>query len=267
MPKTPHFNFKRPKTDIQTISKFKVTIILFLAVIMGYLILSNLNPFIPVSQIRFFSATISSPMNLLIYFLIHISYGHLLINLFYILAFSSIVESRLNSKDSFLIFILSALIPAIIFLIQFPLSSLAGASAAAHGLLGAALMLDLKKSFFMLTIIFFVLFFSLLPLIDIQSKELVNQENTKLNKLKTDFQKAVEEKDVEKQELLKLVLEKQTKKAVSLGESYDNSVFTPANPLIHVYAILVGAFFVLFLRKKQSIFGKYNEKSIFSEPS
>jgi hypothetical protein len=238
--------------------KFKGTIALTLFILAGYLFLSEFGFFIPQETLQSASFDLSRPLNIFSYTITHAGYIHLLVNIISLLAFAVIVEYYFGTKDLLLIFFISQFIASIIFSALNPHKALIGASAGISGLLGAGIFSKPVKGLAALVLILVSVNFILLPLtnylfIEHKTSVLETQEE-----IKSDLNTAIEEGDKNKMEGLSRKLEETTEKITKISDGEQVQKETPTDFLIHGYAGLIGAGYVLLFRK-QKIKEGFNE--------
>jgi len=133
----------------------KYTLILVLLTSAFYFVFSSFLLFIPNSVIYEFGFSVSNWIGLITYPFLHISLIHLLGNMFLLMAIGFVVEEKLNWKDYYALYLISAVTAGIFFVMLSPNVLLAGASAAIGGFLIPACLIDFKKT------IAYILMFSL----------------------------------------------------------------------------------------------------------
>jgi len=133
----------------------KYTLILVLLTSAFYFVFSSFFLFIPNSTIYEFGFSVSNWIGLITYPFLHISLIHLLGNMFLLMAIGFVVEEKLNWKDYYALYLISAVTAGIFFVMLSPNVLLAGASAAIGGFLIPACLIDFKKT------IAYILMFSL----------------------------------------------------------------------------------------------------------
>ncbi len=133
----------------------KYTLILVLLTSAFYFVFSSFFLFIPNSTIYEFGFSLSNWIGLVTYPLLHVSLIHLLGNMFLLMAIGFVVEKKLNGKDYYALYFISAVTAGIFFVMLSPNVLLAGASAAIAGFLIPACLIDFKKT------IAYILMFSL----------------------------------------------------------------------------------------------------------
>src|SRR3989339_2195468 len=124
----------------------KLTIALSLIMVIAYLVLSSMLLFADKNNISEFGFSINKMANIINYSFVHSSYAHLFANLAIIIASGIVVESALRKRDFLALFFGGAAFSAIVFCIISPQYNLVGASAGAVSLLGAAIVIDPKKT-------------------------------------------------------------------------------------------------------------------------
>ena len=135
--------------------RLKYTLILVLLTSAFYFVFSSFFLFIPNSTIYEFGFSLSNWIGLVTYPFLHISLIHLLGNMFLLMAIGFVVEEKLNWKDYYALYLISAVTAGIFFVMLSPNVLLAGASAAIGGFLIPACLIDFKKT------IAYILMFSL----------------------------------------------------------------------------------------------------------
>ena len=135
--------------------RLKYTLILVLLTSAFYFVFSSFLLFIPNSVIYEFGFSVSNWIGLITYPFLHISLIHLLGNMFLLMAIGFVVEEKLNWKDYYALYLISAVTAGIFFVMLSPNVLLAGASAAIGGFLIPACLIDFKKT------IAYILMFSL----------------------------------------------------------------------------------------------------------
>ena len=124
----------------------KLTIALSGIMVIAYLVLSSMLLFADKNNISEFGFSINKMANIINYSFVHSSYAHLFANLAIIIASGIVVESALRKRDFLALFFGGAAFSAIVFCAISPQYSLVGASAGAVSLLGAAIVIDPKKT-------------------------------------------------------------------------------------------------------------------------
>lgn len=124
----------------------KYTLILVLLTSAFYFVFSSFFLFIPNSTIYEFGFSVSNWIGLITYPFLHISLIHLLGNMFLLMAIGFVVEEKLNWKDYYALYLISAVTAGIFFVMLSPNVLLAGASAAIGGFLIPACLIDFKKT-------------------------------------------------------------------------------------------------------------------------
>jgi membrane associated rhomboid family serine protease len=137
------------------VKRLKYTLILVLLTSAFYFVFSSFFLFIPNSTIYEFGFSVSNWIGLITYPFLHISLIHLLGNMFLLMAIGFVVEEKLNWKDYYALYLISAVTAGIFFVMLSPNVLLAGASAAIGGFLIPACLIDFKKT------IAYILMFSL----------------------------------------------------------------------------------------------------------
>ena len=126
--------------------RLKYTLILVLLTSAFYFVFSSFFLFIPNSTIYEFGFSVSNWIGLITYPFLHISLIHLLGNMFLLMAIGFVVEEKLNWKDYYALYLISAVTAGIFFVMLSPNVLLAGASAAIGGFLIPACLIDFKKT-------------------------------------------------------------------------------------------------------------------------
>ena len=133
----------------------RYTLLLVLLTSVFYFVFSSFFLFISDSTIYKFGFSVSNWIGLVTYPFLHVGLVHLLGNMFLLLAIGFVVEEKLNWKDYYAIYFISAITAGIFFVALSPNVILAGASAAIGGFLIPACLIDFRKT------IAYILVFSL----------------------------------------------------------------------------------------------------------
>lgn len=133
--------------------RLKYTLALVLLTSAFYFVFSSFFLYIPNSVIYEFGFSASNWIGLVTYPFLHVSLIHLLGNMFLLMAIGFVVEEKLNWKDYYALYFISAIAAGIFFVVLSPNVILAGASAAIAGILIPACLIDFKK-----TIVYLLIF-------------------------------------------------------------------------------------------------------------
>jgi membrane associated rhomboid family serine protease len=137
------------------VKRLKYTLILVLLTSAFYFVFSSFFLFISNSTIYEFGFSVSNWVGLVTYPFLHVGLIHLLGNMFLLMAIGFVVEEKLNWKDYYALYFISAITAGIFFVMLSPNVILAGASAAIGGFLIPACLIDFRKT------IAYILMFSL----------------------------------------------------------------------------------------------------------
>ena len=132
----------------------RYTLLLVIITCSAYVFFSSFNVFIPNDIIFSLGFSSTNIIGAITYPFLHISLAHLIGNMALLLALGLVVESKLNWKDYYAIYFISAVFAGVLFVLLTKNIFLAGASAAIGGLLIPACLIDFRK-----TIAYIVLFF------------------------------------------------------------------------------------------------------------
>ena len=132
----------------------RYTLLLVIITCLAYLAFSSFNVFIPNNTIFSLGFSSTNLIGVVTYPFLHISLAHLIGNMALLLALGIVVESKLNWRDYYAIYFISAIGAGTLFVLLTKNIFLAGASAAIGGLIIPACLIDFKK-----TIAYIVLFF------------------------------------------------------------------------------------------------------------
>jgi len=136
------------------VTSLRYTLLLVIITCSAYVFFSSFNVFIPNDIIFSLGFSSTNLIGAITYPFLHISLAHLIGNMALLLALGLVVESKLNWKDYYAIYFISAVFAGVLFVLLTKNIFLAGASAAIGGLLIPACLIDFRK-----TIAYIVLFF------------------------------------------------------------------------------------------------------------
>ncbi len=230
----------------------KATVLLSVLLVGSYFLLSEGSMFISRERLLGLSFSFARPFNLVLYMFAHISTHHLAVNLAYIVLFALIVELALTATDVLLIFLLSGIGTAIVFSGLNPGINLVGASAGGAALIASSTLLNLKRA--IIALIAIGLVFLVLPN---AINFLQEQEEAGLNKraveLQQSYDQAVQAGQTDK--VGKIAAEKQLveTKMQQFRESKKSAIETKSDFLIHLYAAIFGALYILIFRRKKLV--------------
>lgn len=236
---------------LSRVEKFKASIVLSALLILFYFLFSNGNLFIEKQALLLVSFTLGRPFNIIPYMFAHMSLWHLAVNLLTLLLFAAIVETRLSSLDTVLIFILSGTVTAAIFSFFNPGIGLVGASAGASGIMAAGFVLNFRKAavFVLVAIALFAMaFFSVMAIVEWQEQSLEEKSMV----LERQFNEAVETGQTEK--AVEIASEKRVvkEKIESFSESKRFASAVEVDPFIHGYAAIAGILYLFAFRAKKT---------------
>ncbi len=133
----------------------RYTLLLVAVTSLAYILFSSFNIFIPNNIIFSLGFSSSNPIGIITYPFLHISLAHLIGNMALLLALGLVVENKLNWKDYYALYFISAIFAGALFILLTKNIFLAGASTAVGGLIIPACLIDFKKA------ILYILIFSI----------------------------------------------------------------------------------------------------------
>lgn len=226
----------------------KLTIALSLIIIIAYLLLSSMFVFANKGNMEEFGFSINKIANIINYNFVHSSYAHLFANLAIIVASGIVVESALRKRDFLALFFGGAAFSAIVFCAISPQYSLAGASAGAVSLLGAAIVVDPKKTaaYAAISLVAGYLIISGISFYAWSTQKKIAEEVIVLEQAKKE---AVHlGNNAEAQKISVQIAEKE-KISGKIQEGENLKLEIPPNFEIHLIAALFGALYVLIFRR------------------
>ncbi len=240
------------KIALQALSGAKATIALCVAITAAFFLLSKNGFFIDWQTIGGLSFGITAPWNIISYLFVHSGFAHLTANVFSILAFGYVVEQKIGTKKTVVLFALSAVLAAIIFSLVQPGQAIFGASLIASGLIGAGFAIAPKK-----TIIAAILLAVLVALL-IRPVELTVYAQHKEN-IKTELQKAQNEKtlaiksgETQKAKQAEAKASALSKTISELQAQEQKAFSTETASTAHAFGAIIGFFFAYFYCRKKT---------------
>lgn len=250
------------KSLIGVLEKFKATLVIAAALVLGYFVISQGNIFIEKNTLVSLAFSISQPANILSYMITHMSIWHMAVNVLSLLLFASIVETTLGSKDVFGIFAFSGTVTVALFAFFNPETILVGASAGVWGIMSSAFILDFRKALALLGIVL-ILFLAVFPTATLAVETYqasLNQENFELGE---ELNKAVisgeEEKIVEAVKQKEIVETEVEEFSASKRFASEAAV----DPLLHTYAGALGIAYLTIFRRKETLAAIKKQKLAF----
>ncbi len=238
--------FKKLKIPIATLS-------ISIAIALVYVIFSTKSAFMSQESIYSLGLIAFKFQNIFSYIFAHVGIIHLISNLIPLILFGSILESsrEVKARDIFIIFTISGVIAGALFTLFNPSIMLIGASAAISGIIGAAAILQPKKT------IICALALPLLPLVIIPTiEQSINQSIAVAESQTKELQQQVEELTAENKtedaiatnETIQQIQEFQQKQEQGIAREKA----TPSDLMVHVYGLILGAVYAHFRFKANS---------------
>lgn len=226
--------------------QFRATLALFLLLLLSYFWFSKGEYFIPAETLSALAFSALKPLNFLSFILIHTGLSHLIVNLLSIACFGLIVEGKLNARDVTAVFVVSAIISGIVFLLLNPGTGLIGASSGISGLIAAAVLLKPRQAAIAIITVLVVSNIGVLIL----TEGLEKMPEKEIKKIEREIQKAVEEKDAEKEAELKTELEAKQLSAAKIKAGVITQKLIRTDALVHAAGALVGIAYLRVFRQK-----------------
>jgi len=234
------------------VKDFKATLLIAIALTMGYLWLSQGSLFVDKNTLVSLAFSLNQPLNIMSYMLTHMSLWHLAVNVFSLLLFASIVESNLGPGDVLGIFLFSGMTTVALFVLINPGTTLMGASAGVWGLMSSAFVLDARKAFASLGILLalFLLVFPATTVAIEAYREGLNQKNLEYGEQLREAVSSGKEKAIAEASEKKKVVEKEVRE---FSESKQFASEAEVDPFLHTYAGIMGLAFLAIFRRKRTI--------------
>ncbi len=237
------------KIFLDEVKKAKATLILFSALILSYLFLSNMGFFIPLEKIEALEFYLRQPSGLFTFMFVHIGASHLLLNSVSFLVFGLVLERALKGKHVVGIFFLSGFISAAAFLLVFPQYALVGASGGTAGMIAAAFMVKPKN-----TVLAFIAMLLLFGLGTVAYGKIFEESRKAMEKevkeIRENQNKAILEGDLNRAQDLNRQIGVVKEKIAETEEGRQREEKTPSDALIHVFGAFVGLGYVLAFRRE-----------------
>ena len=178
----------------------------------------------------------------------HSSYAHLFANLAIIIASGIVVESALRKRDFLALFFGGAAFSAIVFCAISPQYSLVGASAGAVSLLGAAIVIDPKKTaaYAAIALVAGYLVISGIAFYVESTQKKIAEEVIVLEQAKKE---AVHLGNNAEAENISAQITKKEEASAKINKGESLKLEVPPNFEIHLIAALFGVFYVLIFRR------------------
>ena len=226
----------------------KLTIALSGIMVIAYLVLSSMLLFADKNNISEFGFSINKMANIINYSFVHSSYAHLFANLAIIIASGIVVESALRKRDFLALFFGGAAFSAIVFCAISPQYSLVGASAGAVSLLGAAIVIDPKKTaaYAAIALVAGYLVISGIAFYVESAQKKIAEEVIVLEQAKKE---AVHLGNNAEAENISAQITKKEEASAKINKGESLKLEVPPNFEIHLIAALFGVFYVLIFRR------------------
>ncbi len=261
------------------ILKYKATLFLAGLMTFSYFYFSSHLIYIPTKTLVYYGFSTSNLLTALSYPFLHVSPMHLLGNLLLVLLAGMVSEATLKSKHFIVLFFVSSIASAFVFLIISPDRVLVGASAGISAVIAAGFIVDFKKMLAGLLIVSVLVMFvsgfvnnyTMKKLSELRQERLEKEEQLKnvTNELKNAVPGSEEYENLltKKQEYynqLAVVIQKQV--TIEEGKLREKQVKT--NALLHLTGAIVGILYVWLFKRDllwklpyQLIPSKYLQKS------
>jgi len=245
-----------------------VSLILSVLLVLSFLFLANdqLQISIPLQKNLAFNL-FNSPLNVISFLFVHSGVNHLIANVLLVFFMGGIVEKLISRKHIIGLFFGVGILSFVLFNFISPQVFGIGASGGAIALTAVALILSPKKSIIALVVVFLISLVFVIGLTQVQVN-LDQDLNKQHQKIKTELNKAIQEKNQEKVQIketeLKEVTEKIEEKKVNAD--YEKNIRI-ANSVHFISSILAIGYLFIFCRKitqKAAIHNTQAVKKLFS---
>ena len=233
------------------VSRAKVSLVFFFALLAAYFFLSGGNLFIPQQAIFSLSFGWGALHNAFFFEFVQKSLFHLTANIVSFLFFALIVELALSGLDVLLVFFFASIASALVFLLLNPSTVLFGSSAGVSGLLGVAAVLSPRKTAAAIIAVVLLLNFLVVPFVSetLKAEEARLQEKQGL--LEKDLNRALAGGDKNRVAAIKEQLAEANEKAAKfdLGKLFD--AVTGTDFWIHGLGAFFGLAYLFFFRREK----------------
>lgn len=231
--------------------KFAVTLLLALAVVFPYYLLSHGTFYLADEELDTLSfGTKASPENYFTHLFTHVGLQHLIANLLPLLLFGLVFEAVAGGAHLLAVFLLSGILSSLVFTFFNPLVVLVGASTGVSGLMVAATVLKPKKGLVLLVATFVLL--SLSPVLvaaynDFQIHKLAEEKSALAGEIESLVEQNETQAVLDKERALEEVETRLVQTTTGIARERE----TPTDLLIHLLGATFGGVYVfVFLRKK-----------------
>ncbi len=229
----------------------KGSILICLILAFSYFYLSGGSHYIPQESLAALSFSKYAPQNIVFHTLIHTGLYHLLANLATLFLFALVVELALGALDVFIIFLVSEVLAAILFVYLNPNVAMVGASAGISGLLGAAMTANLKRALAAVLIAAVLVQFVLSPFLTITLANYAVGTGEKAITLDREVKDAEASGDLEKAEEKRTEFEGVVKEYGDFESGRQFEVQTSTDAWVHGYGAIFGILYVFIFRREK----------------
>lgn len=231
--------------------KFLATLILVIAVLVPYYVLSNGTFYLPEGTLESLGfASQSGPATYVTHLFTHVGLQHLAANTIPLIAFGLLLESVLAGYHILAIFLISGIFSSILFTMLNPSVLLIGASTGVSGLMAASTLLKPKQALVLL-IATLLLLLAFNPLVDyynsLQVQSLQDQKST----LEQSVQQLLKENKTEEAAAQNQSLATVQTKLVQTTEGIQREHETPTDFWVHLFGAGFGALYIVLFARPQ----------------